>query len=458
MEADGYYPATLSGIWTAGVQDADGHYYNTTLNMTDIGTNTNKAVVMQLVTRQDEVYFLYNRAGRVGYGGTVSVDCFINKDQAIAEFKQQFQEKTDVSWEQRFEEKSGKGKYNFIVTKTSLREHVEPLYIKLTPQLHHLISLIYDAEQLSKFASDNRIDQRKLPLGNLSKMQLDAAAEVLNRIKETRPDDRATLMDLNSQFYTMIPTNSGSKAPKLIETEADVMEKMELLENLHYISYLGKSKDADPYTQYLRLDTKIEQVTDEATLSEIRAYLQVNHGNTHKISMELVNLYHLDKSHENESFKKYVNLHNRQLLWHGTNISNIVGILTSRFQIRGSTHGRMFGNGIYFANSSSKSGNYISTNSAGIGFMFLCEVALGTCQREMASKHYNVAPMGTDSVHGEGKWQPSRETHIIKDDGLIIPIGELQQVNNTSSLFYDEFIVYDVDQIRMKYLLELKIA
>lgn len=459
MQAEAeYYPKTLKNIVTGLVTD-DGYPLATNLNKSDLTTNTNKSVVIQLLTRSDEVYFLYVRSGRVGYGGTVTVDCFINKNQAIEEFKKQFEERTDVTWDKRFDVSPNPSKYTFIATRTAVKDDVviEKKKDAIDMGLIHLMGLIYDNEELVRFAQDNRIDQKKLPLGSLSKKHLDAAAEILNKIKGVT--DRQVLLDLNSQFYSMIPTNTGTKAPKLIETEADIIEKHNLLEDLGYISYLEKSSREDVITQYKRLGTNITHVTDPEVIREINNYLVTNRGGTHNIGVNLINLYQLDKPSETELFKQYENLHNRQLLWHGTRIANVVGILSTRFQLNPSAviTGKMFGNGVYFANASTKSAGYIGTNKDNIGFMFLCEIALGTPKKETNAVSYTGKPVGYDSVHGVGQWQPNQESHIIKQDGLIIPVGKLQDAGR-SGLLYDEFIVYDTAQIKMKYLLELEIG
>ena len=76
---------------------------------------------------------------------------------------------------------------------------------------------------------------------------------------------------------------------------------------------------------------------------------------------------------------------NVQELWHGTQASNLLSILKTGFIIPPSnaSHctGRMFGNGIYFSNQSTKSLNYAygywSNRRQSRCFMFLCEVAMG---------------------------------------------------------------------------------
>jgi poly [ADP-ribose] polymerase len=74
------------------------------------------------------------------------------------------------------------------------------------------------------------------------------------------------------------------------------------------------------------------------------------------------------------------------LLWHGSRLSNYVGILSEGLKIapyEAPATGYMFGKGIYFADIVSKSANYCRPKDGSEGLMLLCEVALG----EMSPKY-----------------------------------------------------------------------
>jgi poly [ADP-ribose] polymerase len=123
-------------------------------------------------------------------------------------------------------------------------------------------------------------------------------------------------------------------------------------------------------------------------------------------------------------------------LFHGTRSANILNILTSGLMIKPKTAvhtGSMFGNGIYFADQSSKSTQYAhrwAGNKHSSAFLFLCDVAVGTIKNyEDAQPHLNAAPKGYHSVKGvQGR-----------------------------SLLHNEFIVYDVKQSKIKYLIEFEV-
>ena len=164
----------------------------------------------------------------------------------------------------------------------------------------------------------------------------------------------------------------------------------------------------------------------------------------------------IDKPREKQTFHKWSGLHNKQLLWHGTRLANAVGILTTGLRINPvgvPTTGKMFGNGLYFANMSSKSAGYLGLNYGGqnIGILFLCEVALGNMYELTQANYVTTLPSGKHSTRGMGRTTPDTSDHITVD-GVTVPIGKPITDNTfNTSLQYDEFIVYDTSQIRMRY-------
>ena len=121
------------------------------------------------------------------------------------------------------------------------------------------------------------------------------------------------------------------------------------------------------------------------------------------------------------------------LLFHGTASQNICHILRGGLICpRVASHGRMFGDGIYFANACTKSANYCRASRPDVPQMlFLADVALGkryVARKAMTDLH--AAPAGYDSVWGKaghtGSWG--------------------------SRLQFDEFIVYNTAQQTLRYL------
>ncbi len=99
------------------------------------------------------------------------------------------------------------------------------------------------------------------------------------------------------------------------------------------------------------------------------------------------------------------------LLWHGSRLTNYVGILSQGLRIappEAPVTGYMFGKGIYFADMVSKSANYCGTSKENsIGCILLCEVALGSMQEKYEADYYaNELPEGKHSTKGCGRVGP----------------------------------------------------
>ena len=119
----------------------------------------------------------------------------------------------------------------------------------------------------------------------------------------------------------------------------------------------------------------------------------------------------------------------------------------------------MFGKGVYFADMSSKSANYCCTSpDHPTGILLLCEVALGDMNEKMHSDFYaNNLPKGKNSTKGVGRTAPNPKNAKKLDDGVVIPMGPGEKVNiSGANLQYNEYIVYDVAQIRIRYLLRTR--
>lgn len=88
--------------------------------------------------------------------------------------------------------------------------------------------------------------------------------------------------------------------------------------------------------------------------------------------------------------------------------------------------------------------------------MLLCEVALGDMFECPAAKYITELPKGKHSTKGCGKTYPNPAESHFDGDGVEYPIGKaVTDAKLKSSLLYNEFIVYDVAQINVKYLFKL---
>jgi poly [ADP-ribose] polymerase len=158
---------------------------------------------------------------------------------------------------------------------------------------------------------------------------------------------------------------------------------------------------------------------------------------------------------------------NRRLLWHGSRSTNYGGILSQGLRIappEAPVSGYMFGKGVYFADMSSKSANYCcSYNSGGKALLLLGEVEVGDPLYELYNSDYNAGENakkeGKIATLGKGRTIPGgwKDAGCIHPDlqGVQVPdvaSGPGQDNGNQGYLQYNEYIVYDVAQIRLRYL------
>ena len=132
--------------------------------------------------------------------------------------------------------------------------------------------------------------------------------------------------------------------------------------------------------------------------------------------------------------------------------------------------GYMFGKGVYFADSSSKSANYCYANEEEPdGLLVLCDVALGLPYKRLEAQYEAKSKSkkkGCDSTWGVGQSAPLE--HVTMPDGGILPCGQvvandaaiqdakLDWPRGKPTLLYNEYIVYRESQVQMKYIVHVK--
>eukprot|EP00766_Chilomastix_caulleryi_P001230 gnl/Chilomastix_caulleri/2201.p1 GENE.gnl/Chilomastix_caulleri/2201~~gnl/Chilomastix_caulleri/2201.p1 ORF type:complete len:213 (+),score=55.94 gnl/Chilomastix_caulleri/2201:3-641(+) len=199
---------------------------------------------------------------------------------------------------------------------------------------------------------------------------------------------------------------------------------------------------------------EVKPDTDKEEYDLIAEYLKVGHCPTHHRKMKLDAVFRLDKGLD-ERFSTKSNLDSkRMLLWHGSRTSNFVGILSQGLRIAPPEvppNGYMFGKGLYFADAASKSAGYCTSNG-GFIYLLLVEVAVGKSKEFKSSNYVTSLPKGYKSTLGLGRMTPDPDGFVEMDDGVIVPCGKLidRENKNDLVLYYDEFIVYNVDQAKIQ--------
>jgi len=318
---------------------------------------------------------------------------------------------------------------------------------------------------------------KKMPLGKLSKSQLQKGFENLEEIEEVlNSGSRSGLAQLSSDFYTLIPHSFGRKVPPVIDTSEKLRQKLDMLMVLGDIEVAQrltegeakKEKSSSKKTDTIKnpmdanydlLKCDVEPVKPGSKeFKTLETYLRSTEGSYQKLG--IVDIFKINRHSEGARHKVHDKIKHRKLLWHGTNVAVIVAILSGGLRIMPHSGGRV-GKGIYFASENSKSAGYVSC-AGDQGIMLLNEVALGK-EHEITSDDSSLvaAPSGYDSIVARGHTEPDpkKDTSIdIDGNDVVVPQGKAIPMSkySHSSFSQSEYLVYKESQCRIRYLLRLK--
>eukprot|EP00760_Papus_ankaliazontas_P021845 PhM_4_TR18750/c1_g1_i2/m.55584/K10798/PARP; poly [ADP-ribose] polymerase len=458
--------------------------YQCTLNQTNIAMNNNKFYIIQLLEDDSTAkYWVWTRWARVGQVGQSKLDSYPTLSGAKAGFCSKFRDKTSNDWGNRANFTKIAGKYHLMeIDYGDDEEEDAPKSPKkgpiptsaLPPALQRLMKKISDKLDMEKTMKEMEIDTRKMPLGKISKKQIKDAFGYLKTIEkeiEKSKPNRSAIVDASSMFYTLIPHDFGMMVPPPIFDPALLKRKMDLLDMLSDLEIASKlleeskSSGKNPLdAAYDSMRCKLEPVDHGSDVyKRICDYVSNTHGKTHTAyTLSVQDVFEVDRAGEKAAYESsFGSLHNKQMLWHGSRATNFMGILSQGLRIappEAPVTGYMFGKGVYFADVSSKSANYCHTSRTNNeGVLLLCEVALGNEFELTEAKYMDHAPKGCHSTKGVGKMHPD-PSGATTSGGVTWPLGKTvdNKAVKSTALLYNEFIVYDVKQLQMKYLITIK--
>lgn len=298
----------------------------------------------------------------------------------------------------------------------------------------------------------------KTPLGVVTKEGVDKALDLLDQIVPLVDEgslfktNESAIRRLSEQYYSIIPTilhNLRSISGHIIkssrlEQQRDICNA--LLQSLDIIK-ADRDKTVKEAVESVALDTpklfntSLVKLDDDAEFDRISKYFEESknrqHG-TRTSGASIKTIYKINIESDDKAYRK--DLNNQMELWHGTKVVNILSILKSGLLMPkyspGVSTGYMFGQGLYFAKQSSKSLNYCdgmyynsSSRTDNKIYMFVADIAMGNFQ----------VPKGCKSVRPDKGY-----------DSYWAKPGQ-------SGIQNDEMIVFDNNQIKLKYLLEIEL-
>lgn len=452
--------------------------YTVTLGLTDIQSKKNSYYKMQILKHDHrETYHLFRSWGRIGttIGGNKLER--MSLEECIEQFESLYEEKTGNEWKNREHfVKVPNRMYPIDIDHgdqevASLDSDIKS---NLQKPIQDLMRLIFDVAEMKKVMLEFEIDMEKMPLGKLSKKQIDKAYAVLTQLQEILKKsnvDRTALIDASNRFYTLIPHNFGVSGPKILESLEEIRAKCDMLDALleMEIAYNLLSSDKTNEKEnpldvhYKQLKTNID-VLDKTSeeFKMIEKYVKNTHAATHtQYDLEIAEVFVVRRNGEEQRYKPFKKLPNRKLLWHGSRTTNYAGILSQGLRIappEAPVTGYMFGKGIYFADMVSKSANYCCTHSQNpTGLLLLCEVALGNIYERYQADYIEKLPKGKHSTMGRGQTHPDPKDVHKTEDGIEVPygMGVPAKLSKNSALLYNEYIVYDVAQVKVRYMIRM---
>ncbi|KAI1202306.1 poly polymerase catalytic domain-containing protein [Nemania serpens] len=486
--------------------DDSGVIYDASLNQTNAGRNNNKFYRVQLLRSVAGDYRTWTRWGRVGEYGQSKTIGNGSLEDALKQFNDKFKSKSGWSWDNRGNEPKS-GKYAFIEksyepdsegeddddskVKTEAVTENEP-ESKLSKPVQSLMQLIFNQEYFANVMTDLNYDSAKLPLGKLSKATISRGFQALKDLSALLDDPSLAgsqygtsfpqaSEQLSNLFFTIIPHSFGRNRPPVIRTQTLLKKEIELLESLGDMKDAALLMKVDKKEEINELDRQFRGLglREMAPLSntseeflQLQDYLMGTRGLTHSANYQIAQIFRIERDGEFGIFDaSHGTPRDRRLLWHGSRCTNFGGILSQGLRIappEAPVSGYMFGKGIYLADMSSKSANYCCPYiSNGHALLLLCEAELGDPLQTLTNAAYNASETakanGMLSTWGQGatgpsKWKDAGCVHPslkgVKMPDITVKPGPTGYPN--AYLQYNEYICYDTSQVRLRYLLRVR--
>ncbi|KAL7675494.1 hypothetical protein ACOME3_001761 [Neoechinorhynchus agilis] len=479
-------------------QDIDGVVYDCMLNQTNIDSNNNKFYLIQLLKKDKSGQFCVwcksairsQQWGRVGANGQSSKTAYTNDvEHAKSNFCQKFESKTNNKWPGCILDKDFvkfPRKYDLLLRDfeseakddAALVPRITNIKVPestLDKRLQSFIEMICNIGSIENSLKELNFDVKRSPLGKLSRDQIKQGYAALKDIEDLiqRNAARSELTVASGLYYTRIPHIFGMRTPPVIATLEAIKCEILLLDALTdaeaavkvFVDTLTNENPIDK--RYKQLKCRLQPIDSDAEdFKLIERCLKSTHGFTHsQYTLELLDLFEVERESEQTKFRDLGK--NKFLLYHGSRLMNWAGIVSQGLRIappEAPVTGYMFGKGVYFADCSSKSSNYCCTSpSSDVGILLLAEVSLGEMYDQTNAQYDFPKKLPTDrqSVRALGKIIPDESKTVITPSGTKMHFGPLIERQNKSTgqklvLQYNEFIVYDVSQIKMKYMLKVK--
>jgi poly [ADP-ribose] polymerase 2/3/4 len=430
------------------------------LVMTNIGNNNNK---YWKVTMGPD-YTCYVEFGRVeakNPGKQTKVfteqylaDAFIDKKVGEKEKKGYVKSKTMAGSMAQTESVNGGNLQDLALKQIGADSPETAKLIKYLTQVN-----IHAITASTKITYDESTGDFRTPLGIVTQDGINEARDLLDQLGDCVESKTAftdkNFIKLVESYMMIIPQNVGAHQnarfgvedifpnKDAIQVQTGILDALEAsVKKILTTGVDDKGKKADIEDAPKVFSVKLELVNDSNVIDRIKKKFKRTSKSMHTSSrLDVKRVFSVEIDTMKTSYDKVIagdvrtaNVHE---LWHGTRAANLLSILKGGLMIprssAGHVTGRMFGDGVYFSDQSTKSLNYSQGYWGGGSrdnncFMFLADVAMG---RSYTPSSYggNLPKPGYDSTYAVG--------------------GQSGVMNN-------EMIVYETNRCNLTYLIEFE--
>lgn len=379
---------------------------------------------------------------------------------------------------------------------------------KQPPEIQFLVNFIFNTDFMKAHLISMNYDANKLPLGKLGQSTITAGFEALKSLAEVIQSPtgasaaglggfKKACEHLTNRYYTVIPHSFGRQRPIVIDNADLLKRELDLVDSLSdmevatkiIVSTVPKDENGNPINPTdsklasLELDSISVVDRNSAEFAAVNKYAQdsnegINGWSTHK--MKVAQVFRLDRKGEADRWEaggwSKAGEDQRLLLWHGSRTTNFVGIIRNGLKIappEAPVTGYEFGKGVYFGDMSGISINYTHFSlSNNTGLLLLCEVVAKPFHEAYEFDfHADVTSKNNSKVATKALGKMQHETWIDagealgRDDlkGVKMPGARARDLSHTFPRpsvkvedIWNEYIIYDVSQIRIRYLLQME--
>ncbi len=426
------------------------------LQVTDIKTNRNKYYAIELHNAKSKfrVYTHYGRTDDLDSNPNAGIresryfdahedaeeaynSIYAQKTSVRKGYKELSLASSKIGSKKTYGQSSGEIDAKTIKKLADKSPTVAKAVVTISSEVQDIVSYLYKEATNALVSTVNAsitANGIETPLGVLTIGQIDKGQLILDQLANKMGSKKDTLSELSGEFYTLIPHKFGrSRAAAqaaVIDSTAKLAEKQDTLQLMRDMLNVNGSNNAllNPEIQkkYEALNCKIEYATN-SQFDKVQKIV----GKGTKIK----NVWAISRPDEVKVFTEHID--NKNMLFHGSNAKNWLGILSRGLLMPKAvvklgvhrTDAGWLGNGIYFGDVPETSLNYAGSGSRGTSFMAVANVALGKIKK-YSKITYGIcsAPAGYDSCHGVAGTE--------FDD--------------------DEFVIYDQRQQKIEFLVECK--